>query len=933
MVGLVKSARSWHSGRALDRHRVALVLHKREEIPMPGDESRVRPDNNPDLERKIGLARSALFVERLWPRLWVLAGLAGLFLTVSLAGVWQMLPDMVHKALLGAFALAAMAILVWLARTPSASRGEAIRRIEQRSGVPHRPASSYEDHLTASAEDPETQTLWAAHRARIARQIAALQVPKPAPRTDRYDPFAFRALGVLAVGLLVWVVGDSAADRLRASIRLGQPELAANARLDAWITPPIYTGAPPVILADGARPAGYPLPAANEKGEIEVPERSQLTIRASGAGPQGFVLEITRPGEAPERIEVKPKEQTAARTGTVDPNPAPALQSDVAEAQIELRRSIVVRVVGTSTPPWALRVIPDRPPTIALTKEPERLPRGSLKLTYRVEDDYGVVAADGRITRVKPQPGDPATSWARPEVNKGPRPPLERPPALTLRLPPASAKDGTAFSYHELTGHPWAGSRVRLVLQAKDHAGQVGRSIPIEMLLPQRRFQNPIAKAVVEQRRFLVEDPRNRARVADALDAIAMEPDGFITDRRAYLGLRSAYWRLQRDKSRAGTKSTVDQLWHVALRLEDGDLSEAERALREAQEQLSKALQEGASDEEIKRLMDQLRQALNNFMEQLQRQAQNQPMEFQPNQSPGNMIRQQDLERMMRDIENMARQGSRDQAQQMLSQLRDMLEQLQGGRMAQGQGQQNQQMMQMMDQFGDIIGKQQQLLDDTFGEQQGRPQRDGQQGQQGQQGQPGQQGQQGQRGQGQRGQQEGRGGGQQGRQPGQQQGRGPGEGRQPGMGLGERQSELRGRLGQLRDQMRRNGMQSPQQLEGAERSMEEAERALREGDLDGATRAEQQALEQLRQGAQQMAEQMIRQMRQFGQGPGGDAPLDPLGRPQRSQGPELGTSVKVPDEIDVQRAREILEELRRRLGEPTRPQIELDYIDRLLRRF
>ncbi len=133
--------------------------------------------------------------------------------------------------------------------------------------------------------------------------------------------------------------------------------------------------------------------------------------------------------------------------------------------------------------------------------------------------------------------------------------------------------------------------------------------------------------------------------------------------------------------------------------------------------------------------------------------------------------------------------------------------------------------------------------------------------------------------------------------------------------------------------MRRNGLQGPPQLDGAERSMQESEDALRRGDLDGATRAEQQALEQLRQGAQQMAEQMIRQMQRTGQGPGGDTPLDPLGRPQRPEGPDLGTSVKVPDEIDVQRAREILEELRRRFGEPTRPQIELYYIDRLLRRF
>jgi hypothetical protein len=81
-----------------------------------------------------------------------------------------------------------------------------------------------------------------------------------------------------------------------------------------------------------------------------------------------------------------------------------------------------------------------------------------------------------------------------------------------------------------------------------------------------------------------------------------------------------------------------------------------------------------------------------------------------------------------------------------------------------------------------------------------------------------------------------------------------------------------------------------------------------------------------------MAEQMMRQMpSQYGRA--NDAPLDPLGRPQRTEGPDLGTSVKLPDEIDAQRAREILEELRRRLGERFRPELELQYLERLLRRF
>ena len=127
-------------------------------------------------------------------------------------------------------------------------------------------------------------------------------------------------------------------------------------------------------------------------------------------------------------------------------------------------------------------------------------------------------------------------------------------------------------------------------------------------------------------------------------------------------------------------------------------------------------------------------------------------------------------------------------------------------------------------------------------------------------------------------------------------------------------------------------MQSPSQLDGAQRSMQNAERALREGNLAEATREQSRALEQLRQGTRSMAERMMRQMpSQFGRAQ--NSPLDPLGRPQRTEGPDLGTSVKLPDEIDAQVAREILNELRRRLGERYRPELELQYLERLLRRF
>jgi len=842
-------------------------------------------------ERKVRLSKWALLFEQLWPRAWLVLGLAGLFIAVSLAGVWPRLPELPHKIVLALFGLAFAIALLSLVRVRWPSREEAIRRVETVSGISHRPASSYEDTLTLGASDQRTAALWRVHRQRLAQLLQKLRVGHPSPRTDRYDPFALRALLLLGTFVLVVVVGDSAADRLRSAFRFGALAKGAEARIDAWVTPPAYTGRPPIMLADGGLAAGRQ--PDKPAGPFEVPDRSTLVVRASGAALAGLALDVPGADGAPRRLDA----------------PAAAKASDVSEVKVELRRSgtVTVHAGGIQLMAWPFQVTPDNPPKIALTKDPERTPRGGFKLHFKVEDDYGVVSAETRIRRVRPKEDTTATAWARAgTAKKGARPPYERPPALALRLPRAYPKQAEGQSFHEIGDHPWAGMRVELALVAKDLAGQIGRSAPIEVVLPERRFSKPLARAVVEQRRKLSEDPRDRLQVARALDALTIEPEEFIEDLQVFLGLRSAYWRLQRDATRAGRNSVIAQLWSIAQRIEDGNLTDAERALRAAQERLSKALEEGASDEEIQRLMQELRQALAQFLEQLAKQAQNQPP-MQGTDRNNQFMTSRDLEQMLRNLENMARSGNRDLAQQMLSQLRDLLDRLQSGRMA-DQGQ-NQRMGQLMDEFGNIIGRQQQLLDDTFGQQQ---RRQGERGQRGQRGQQGQQGQQGQRGQGQQGE---------------------GEGEQLGA-LGDRQRELREMLGRLQRGLREFGMQAPSQLGNAGEAMERAERALRNGDLDGAADQEARALEQLRQGAREMAQQMLSQMpSRFGLAdPLGE--LDPMGRPpQRTDGPDPGVGVKVPDLIDVQRAREILEELRRRLGEPTRPPLELEYLERLLKRF
>ncbi len=885
---------------------------------MANDTGRQAPDRV--FERKVRLAKLAAVFEQLWLRLWVILGIGGLFLLLSYAGLWARLGDAAHLALLAAFAAAVLAAIIYAARVPWPSRADAIRRIERVSGVPHRPASSYEDTLTASAADPATRTIWQAHRARMAALLARLRPGGPHPRTDRFDPFALRALGVILVLLLTALAGDGVLDRVRSAFRLSSAATLAEARLDAWVTPPAYTGRPPVMLSDGAAPLGKGAAAAGKLQEV--PEKSVVIVRASGAGSERLALELPS-ATAPKRIEAEAK----------------ADAHGVQEIRYVLERSTAIRALLGEHPvaAWQLDVIPDKVPQISLSRPPEVTARGSMKLTYKAEDDYGLASGEVKLEKLAPAEPDPAKGWAAAERPKGPRPPLQRPPQLTLRLPQAGAKVAEAFTYFEFASHPWAGLKVRMTLEVKDVAGQTGRSVPLDLVLPERRFTKPLARAVVEQRRKLLDDPRYRDQVMTALDALTLEPEDFIDDLRVYLGLRSVYHRLEDDRSRAAMASVIEQLWHIALRIEDGSLSDAERALKDAQDRLAKALENGASDEEIRALMQELRQALADYMKQLaEKNAENGEPASEGQNSQQQILSQQDLERMMKNLEEMAKNGSREQAQQLLSEMRDLMERMQAGRMSEAEAQKNREMMEMMDDLGDMVGDQQKLLDDTFEEQRGGDQggqkpppgmkgMGSEDGQKGQSGAPPGKGQRAQRGQ--RGQQ----GGQAQQGQGDQLGQGQ-EGNEGLSQLGERQRELRERLGQLQQKLREKGAGSSSELDAAREAMESAERALEQGDLEEAVDEQSRALDQMRQGAQSMAQEMLRNMPQrYGQG--GDTPRDPLGRPQRSQGPDLGTSVKVPDQIDIQRAREILEELRRRLGEATRPPVELDYLERLLRRF
>jgi hypothetical protein len=151
--------------------------------------------------------------------------------------------------------------------------------------------------------------------------------------------------------------------------------------------------------------------------------------------------------------------------------------------------------------------------------------------------------------------------------------------------------------------------------------------------------------------------------------------------------------------------------------------------------------------------------------------------------------------------------------------------------------------------------------------------------------------------------------------------RGEGEGEEEGQGKGGNDP----------------GKQANDALGRAGKAMQDAEGALEGSDSDNAVDAQGRALQALRKGAQNLADAMQGEGEGEGEASGqqGQASerTDPLGRPMRSREYGEDFTVKIPGEIDVQRARRVLEELRRRFSEPDRPREELDYLERLLRDF
>jgi len=808
------------------------------------------------------------------------------------------------------------------------SEAEAVARVDAR--LMGRPIAALNDVQAIGADDVGSQAIWDAHLVRMQEKTRDARAVEPDLRVSSNDPYGLRYIAVLfiVVALLfgsIWPVGSVA------KAGTGTELLATGPVWEGWIEPPAYTGKPTLYLADII---------ANR---VQVPQGSFITLRLYG-----------------QEGDLAVNETVSGRTDDL------GAATDQHQG-FEVTQAGRLEIEGEGGAMWQILLLEDEAPTVELTGPIEADAQGEMSQPFSAMDDYGVLAGVATIELNLEGVDRRHGLTIEPDLRT----------VIVIDLPMPFSGDRADFEeflIDDFSEHPWANLPVVLTLQVEDGLGQTGASDPENIILPGRRFFQPIARAVIEQRRDILWSKANAPRAAQVLRAVSNRPDELFPDETTYLRLRAIIRRLQAMETSGLSDEVQDELslalWELAVQLEEGSLADARARLERAQERLEEAMRNGASDEEIAELMQELREAMSDYMQQLANEMEpsdNDGTDQPDQQQNGETITQDELQALMDRIQELMEEGRMAEAMEMMEQLNELMENLQmteGGEGGEGgprtPGQQS------MEDLAETLRDQQDLTDEAFrdlqeqfnqGQEQGQDpgdqsgQRPGQQpGEQGGQ-QPGEQGQDGQDGQG-------------GQQPDQQQGQGQGQGDntqggltdesgQGGEGgggtqsLAERQQALRDGLNQLR-----NGLpglsgdaadNAGQSLERAEGAMDGAEDALRDGDLAEAIDQQAEAMDALRDGlrnlGQALAENQMDELEegqgtQTGNAEGRPEPerRDPLGRQIRNSG-QFGTEESMlQDEIN-RRAEDLLQELRNRSADQERPQLELDYLRRLLDRF
>jgi hypothetical protein len=728
--------------------------------------------------------------------------------------------------------------------TPIDTR-EAQHRIEQAAGVSElAPLTSTGDRVASG-----DKALWDWHNNKLAQAATALTKPTN-PTLHVQDGLRLLAL-CLATAICVWQpVAAARALAFDLSPLVGDGDLV----LDVWAQPPEYTGLPVIRLS-------------RDTPNIALPEGSVINARMDGAT---GAPKLRVPGDTVTMARERGQAWLGKATFT-------------ANGEIKLDR------LGTRAR-WSATVVQDKPPVL-IADEPIKIdPKGRLDVAFSARDDYGVASAALRVRAVRPLESLGNKAIFESVV------PLEGEPD----------EDGARRVFVDVSDHVLTGLSVDVALVVRDGKGQEAVGPVTRLNLPVVAWKSTLGRALQEQRLSILREnrpyryqPLAFAKLFDAGAEVPIKldlseplrgaPEGIARAEQllsatlgsirqagmsdvGMMGLQFARERLALARSPEEAHEVAPLLWQLAMQAEVADQSPAQQRLAAAKQALEQALKNGASEEEVASLSQELREAVGQRLEELAQQGGSGEGQGEGQSGGGDVVSSDDIDKMLRELERSGGSGARQDALDQLDKLAELMEKLQSGGQGGGEGQggTGQSGSGAMD---NAMRVQRDLTDET-GQRQRQDQDHG----------------------------------------------------TPAPDLAQRQNDLADRLSPATPAPKKPKAAPPEgpeaQVEASKKqaadAMREASSALRRGDLAGAQEAQSRAEQALQQAAQAQAANE-----------GGEGNQDPLGR--MSRGRDDGKETKVPDQVEKRRARDVREELRRRQADPNRDGQERDYLDRLLK--
>lgn len=577
------------------------------------------------------VAGAFLLFEALWRAIWPALMVMGGLLCLLLLDVLPALGGWAHAGVLAVVVVAFIALLLrGLLRLRLPTLDMVDRRLEVQSGLRHRPLATTDDTpAIINGQDSIGAALWQAHRARTLAGIRALKVGIPHPGLPARDRRALRFAVLLAILAALGIANEDAPNRILAGLDPILPVSAAlpATEVQAWITPPAYTGVPPIFLHPGAPVPGIPMGA-------------HLTVNVSG-------------GDTTPSLLLGDKAIAFH-----------ALDGGSYQADDDLQRggTLTVRNRGSILGTWPLTIIVDQPPKANWGLNPgAREAEQRVRLPWEVADDYGVTQLQAEL-RLAARPDDP-------------------PIIVPIPLPGGSPKSAHGVDMPDLTAHPWAGLPVIGRLVAHDAMKQEGISADTHFALPERPFHNPIARALIAARKTLSQHPDDRTDALAILDGLLQMPQPFADDPGGFAELSSIYYDLVRNQSDKAIPETQDWMWRLALSLEEGQAARSARALEEARQRAREALQQArhapneATRQALIQRLQELQQAIDKHVQALMKELLEHNDILQPDEH-SLQLSNRDLDRMAEQAEQAAREGRMDEAQQQMEQLEKLLDRL-----------------------------------------------------------------------------------------------------------------------------------------------------------------------------------------------------------------------------------------------------------------